>query len=83
LSSAKAAAELPHSVVSGMVRAHEPGQGVEEGRGEPRRYRLRQGSAARYEAGLVLQDGTGFGYVGVEFFDLVVELLFDYAAAEF
>jgi hypothetical protein len=33
--------------------------------------------------GLVLEDGAGLGDVGVEVFDCVVELLFDYAAAEF
>ena len=32
---------------------------------------------------LVLEDGAGFGDVGVEVFDYVVELLFDYAATEF
>ena len=33
--------------------------------------------------GLVLEDGAGLGDVGIEVFDDVVELLFDYAAAEF
>ena len=33
--------------------------------------------------GLVLEDGAGLGDVGVEVFDHVVELLLDYAAAEF
>jgi hypothetical protein len=32
---------------------------------------------------LVLEDGAGFGDVGVEVFDEVGELLFYYAAAEF
>jgi hypothetical protein len=42
---------------------------------------VRAGTEGRGYAGL--EDGTGFGYVGVEFVDCVGVLLLDYAALEF
>jgi hypothetical protein len=57
------------------------------GRAPPLQIRTRgplyEGSAAQCGEVLVLEDGAGFGDVGVEALDYVVELLFDYAAAEF